>query len=118
LERSRERNGALGVTGLLLYKDGNFLQVLEGEADVVRPLFGKIERDPRHRGIIKVIDEEGAEREFPEWSMGFRDLELEQQPDVQGYSTFMRRSGLREEDAGAFSSKCRKLLALFRQSLR
>ena len=38
LEQARQKNAKLGVTGMLLYKDGNFMQVLEGEKETVRKL--------------------------------------------------------------------------------
>jgi len=50
LESCHANNANLGVTGMLLYKDGNFMQALEGNEDVVRGLHAKIALDPRHRG--------------------------------------------------------------------
>jgi Sensors of blue-light using FAD len=75
LTQSREKNAKLGITGMLLYKDGNFMQVLEGEEAVVRELLASIWKDERHHGIITIMEEVREEREFPEWSMGFYDLE-------------------------------------------
>ena len=48
LETSRKNNTADGVTGMLLYHDGNFFQVLEGDRDAVIGVFRRVERDPRH----------------------------------------------------------------------
>ena len=53
LAQCRENNAKLGITGMLLYKDGNFMQVLEGEETVVRSIYAKISGDPAatgHRG--------------------------------------------------------------------
>jgi hypothetical protein len=55
LVQARQKNRELGVTGMLLYKDGNFMQVLEGQQEVVSKLAEKIELDPRHKGIIVVL---------------------------------------------------------------
>ena len=52
LERSRERNLRLGITGLLLYRNGNFMQVMEGDEATVRELYRLVCNDPRHNGIF------------------------------------------------------------------
>ncbi len=67
----RRDNARAGITGLLLYRDGSFLQLIEGEHADVTALFKKICRDSRHHGILKVVDEPITEREFPTWSMSF-----------------------------------------------
>lgn len=74
LEKSREKNRRLGVTGMLLYKDGNILQVLEGEPESVLPLYDTIARDPRHRGVIKLYSRTIERRDFEQWSMAYGDL--------------------------------------------
>jgi hypothetical protein len=71
---SRRKNARLGITGILLYRGGNIMQVLEGEAEAVDQLFETIRRDPRHKGVIKLIDREIERRDFEFWSMDFRDL--------------------------------------------
>src|ERR1700761_4061978 len=73
LERARANNAALKITGLLLYIDGGFLQVLEGERDVLRDLYAVIAKDNRHWDAKLLLDQEGA-RNFGNWSMGFRAL--------------------------------------------
>lgn len=77
LTKAREKNSGLGVTGLLLHKDGNFLQVLEGEEQTVRTLFEEIRRDPRHRRVACVLEETVEERDFKDWSMAFRRLDAD-----------------------------------------
>lgn len=90
LAKSREKNGDLDVTGLLLYERGNFLQVLEGAADTVEELYDTIQRDPRHRGCIVLMRESIFERKFPDWSMGFRQR-LPVPPEYEaGVSDFFR----------------------------
>ncbi len=75
LRRTRERNRQSGVTGLLLYGDGSFLQVLEGEPQVIADLYDTIRVDPRHKGLIKVSDTEVPARKFADWSMAWRRLD-------------------------------------------
>ena len=67
-----EANRVVGITGMLVYLDGCFLQVLEGRRECVRDLFARIEADPRHCGARVLIESDVAKRAFPDWSMGFR----------------------------------------------
>jgi len=68
---ARSRNESLDVTGLLLFVNGVFLQILEGERDVVSALMKKISSDPRHSSV-KVIQETDVEkRTFPSWRMAY-----------------------------------------------
>jgi hypothetical protein len=55
LETSRQNNAKIGVTGMLLYKDGNFMQLIEGPEEAVRALHAKISIDPRHRGLMTLL---------------------------------------------------------------
>lgn len=90
LRGSRERNQQKQITGLLLYRDGNFMQALEGEETAVDGLHEHIHRDPRHRGLITLIRQPISERVFGEWSMGFRnldDLNEQQRVDVSTFLT-------------------------------
>lgn len=74
LEESRRANAAIGVTGLLLYRDDAFMQVLEGEEETVRSLYHRIAVDPRHQDVANIWVAESPRRRFADWSMGFRDL--------------------------------------------
>ena len=113
LEIARRNNERLGVTGMLLYKDGEFMQALEGDEPTVRELTEKIRRDPRHTDIRILLERPANAREFPDWSMGFQNLnELPQ--DVPGYTTFLD-SPLRSHIFGANPALCRRLLLLFKK---
>ena len=89
LARSRAANAEAGITGMLLYKDGSFMQVLEGEEAAVRDLYARIRRDPRHLGIVTLVEGEREERSFGDWSMGFQDLGAPEARKVPGYSEFL-----------------------------
>ena len=69
LEKSRQNNAADGVTGMLLYHDGNFFQVLEGDYDAVSRVFRRVERDPRHQAVSVIYEDEADKPAFNEWSM-------------------------------------------------
>jgi hypothetical protein len=73
---SRLNNGGANVTGMLIYRDSAFLQVLEGEKTAVREVFNRIEADLRHARVDVLIEREsmGEHRAFGKWSMGFANV--------------------------------------------
>lgn len=85
LAKARERNGQLGITGLLLYRDGNFMQLLEGPEAAVREVYAAIEKDDRHHQVIMLASDHDAEREFSEWTMAYGRL------DDAGWQALMQR---------------------------
>ena len=82
----REKNIRLGITGLLLYKQGEFMQALEGDEPAVRSLFSSIGKDPRHEQIHLLTTAEVSKRQFPRWSMGFKNLDEIDISQVPGYT--------------------------------
>lgn len=72
LTQSRAFNAAHDLTGILLYSQGNIIQLLEGPETNVRAVFARIVRDARHTSIIKLADGPIGQRLFAQWSMGFR----------------------------------------------
>ena len=74
LESSVRHNQEDGITGMLLYANGNFMQVLEGEAEAVEKTYARICADPRHYDIVNLIREPITERQFSQWSMGYLHL--------------------------------------------
>ena len=89
LNQARANNTRLNVTGMLLYRGGNFLQVLEGGRTVVKDLFQKIAKDPRHREIIAFSERPVSQRHFGDWSMGFQNLDRINLTDIPGYTPFL-----------------------------
>jgi hypothetical protein len=75
LTKARKHNAEQGITGLLLFQDGHFMQVLEGEADKVRELFKVIAHDERHTQIALLFEEFVSQPQYPDWSMGFQALD-------------------------------------------
>ncbi|MDB5120404.1 MAG: hypothetical protein JWN56_1622 [Sphingobacteriales bacterium] len=67
-----KNNKSLNISGMLLYNEGNFIQLIEGEEETVSKLLHKIEMDSRHRGILILSKGNVDERSFPDWSMGFK----------------------------------------------
>jgi hypothetical protein len=68
---ARRRNALNGVTGVLLYCDGNFMQYLEGEEDAVVDTFARIRASESHYQINELMNQPILEREFGDWTMGF-----------------------------------------------
>jgi hypothetical protein len=117
LEKARLNNHSLGVTGMLLYKDGNFMQMLEGPKEAVLGLLVKIEADPRHRGILRLLQQERTEREFSDWAMGFKRLESKSAGELPGHSDFLDLP-LNSEEFLQNPSKSLKLLLNFKKIIR
>ncbi len=90
LEKAREKNRRLNVTGMLLYKGGNFLQVLEGEADVVKSLYEVIKQDPRHHRVELIAERPIEARSFGEWEMGFVNADSLKPITVPGFSEYLQ----------------------------
>lgn len=90
LRTSRKNNVENNLTGMLLYKEGNFLQILEGEEPDVKFIFEKIKKDPRHTDIIIIFEGVSEAREFGNWQMAFLNLENESIKNEPAYSQFLR----------------------------
>lgn len=89
LEHSRVRNRTAGLTGMLLYADGHFIQTLEGPAVAVDAAYGRIERDGRHRDVIVALRDEVTARRFDGWSMGFDGLDATTASRMPGFNAFL-----------------------------
>ena len=117
LKKSRQNNAAVGLTGMLLYKDGNFMQCLEGPKEAVITLEAKIRLDSRHRGMFVLLREEDVQPGFDEWSMGFKRLDSNTALEFPGYSDFLNLS-LTSEEFQMHPSRSLKLLLSFKRSMR
>ena len=74
LTQSRQHNPASGITGVLCYGGGIFLQAIEGGRSTVSELYGHIQRDVRHKDVELLAFEEITERRFGGWTMGHVNL--------------------------------------------
>lgn len=75
LEVAQVNNKLSKITGLLIVKGRTFIQCLEGEEVNVKELFEKIQKDERHKDITILEYETIDERYFPNWNMGFKNIE-------------------------------------------
>ncbi|MDO9101625.1 MAG: phosphate-starvation-inducible PsiE family protein [Candidatus Nitrotoga sp.] len=88
LKQSRTNNGAKNITGILLYSNGTFFQVLEGDEATVENLYTTIEKDPRHKNCTLIEKLNITERAFPYWSMGFEKIEPKELRKMEGLNNF------------------------------
>jgi hypothetical protein len=70
LKKSKANNPKAGVTGVLCFSEGVFMQVLEGGRSAVNKLYNRIAADARHTEVVLLNYEEISERRFGGWSMG------------------------------------------------
>ncbi|MBF0367993.1 MAG: BLUF domain-containing protein [Magnetococcales bacterium] len=89
LEASRKNNEENGITGVLIYSDGLFMQLIEGRRDKIESLIEKIKHDHRHYSLSIVVKEEIFQRSFPDWSMAFVREELEDLGKVIGMEGYL-----------------------------
>ncbi|PYY59034.1 hypothetical protein DEJ17_08370 [Curtobacterium sp. MCSS17_011] len=107
LEHARVRNAESGLSGLLVYKDGRFMQLLEGPEVAVLQTYQRIIDDPRHTDVGLLVEERIHTPRFGEWKMAFH-----REPDADlpdGFDSF-----LAEGDTSADTSRARELLRWFR----
>jgi hypothetical protein len=109
LVAARVNNGRLGVTGILLYHEGSFLQALEGDEHVVNRLYEKIGKDKRHYRVVTLLRQQLDARHFEQWQMGFASMKA--LPDnMPGFSDYLRFRG----DPIQSANSAARLLAAFR----
>lgn len=96
LAQSRQFNPASGITGILCYGGGIFLQAIEGGRNAVSDLYGHIQKDVRHKDVVLLHYEEISERRFGGWTMGQVNMEkinasillkYAEKPELDPYST-------------------------------
>jgi hypothetical protein len=112
LEKCRSNNATCDVTGMLLYQNGSFFQVLEGNRGTVERLFDKIAIDPRHKRVTKVILEPIAERAFGDWTMGYPQITSKELAEIPGLNDFFRQASSYLELG---EGRAKTLLAAFKE---
>jgi hypothetical protein len=90
LTHARAKNQQLDLTGILLYRDGSFLQVLEGEAATVERLYETIKRDSRHEAVHLLLKRPIRARTFGDWRMGFLNASGAAAENLPGFTPFLR----------------------------
>ena len=104
LHNSRLHNAALNISGVLLYSDGTFIQVLEGKDTVIDALYSRIQADQRHKNIITLIDEPIIEKSFGQWLMGFAVTDSKKTEKLLGYLTSISELDLNNSNSPAVAA--------------
>src|SRR4051794_3407887 len=86
---ARSKNSDHEITGILLYRSGHFLQVLEGAEERLNALLDKLTRDRRHCAVRVLLDGYVSARAFGAWSMAFHDVSGLEPRELPGYSQFL-----------------------------
>jgi Sensors of blue-light using FAD len=110
--QSGAKNARLRITGMLLYKDSSFMQVLEGEKSEVLQLYATIAVDRRHSGVITLLQGDIDKREFPRWSMGFQHLDQSLRYAMSDCAEDLRATIATNRSMGA-PSQAVKLISIF-----
>ena len=116
LSEARNANANRDITGLLLYREGSFYQVLEGSESAVMAAFHDIEGDPRHKEVRILFNGETDAREFADWKMGFLNLDGVDLDTLSGFSDFMTRDAQPQEFLENLS-RGKRLALMFRTLL-
>lgn len=116
LEHARKNNAQTGVTGLLCYDNKHFLQIIEGETDVIMDLFHSIQSDARHEGIRILHEGDIEERAFSDWKMAYEPVPSGLLPTLT--QAIHRQSlGIGVDEGESDVSAGRRIFALFMDEL-
>jgi len=97
LKTARAFNEKNNLTGCLLYHDNQFLQMLEGEFQVLLELYDRIKKDPRHRDFLLLHMKETDYRIYSNWTMAFKTLDQTELKNASGVTEFTELETEEEE---------------------
>ena len=118
IQKAIAHNDAQGITGLMVYNDGNFLQFIEGDDDAVNYLFKRISSDIRHKDILVIFDETIERRAFGNWSSALKEIkELPEQCKTR-CSKLMKLSLSNASAAPEHLKIAADFVALYRDGIR
>jgi hypothetical protein len=121
LMQARLLNERQQVTGALVYGNGQFMQIIEGEETVIKDLYERIARDPRHQNVFKLADKPIAGRRFAEWSMAFGEAATNEFQELQGLVGYMSQEQLANQIEtssaadGVLLDKMKRIVNAFKQ---
>lgn len=110
LAEIREKNQRNNITGMLLYKDGDFMQAIEGPEHILVPLYEEIAEDDRHSQIIELIRQVKTKRDFGGWTMGYKQL-TEKSEHLEGFNRFFDEDVIINDESG---NEALELMKMFR----
>ena len=115
LHTSRINNKRNRITGMLLFKNGYFMQVIEGDEVRVNALMNTIKSDIRHKNIDILREEYIQSREFPDWTMGFQNLDSKDCLNIQGFTKILENN-FKPEYFAEHTTEAHALLLAFKRN--
>ncbi len=116
LAGARKKNLELGITGVLLYRNGEFVQLLEGPREAVLHVYQDIIfRDRRHLGLTIGWEGEIAQRRFSDWAMGYRPLDELDPSTTPGLVDFLQNGAAGLDFSSELAIGPRLLLSIYEQ---
>jgi hypothetical protein len=115
LAKSEKNNGKDNISGILLYKSGIFLQLLEGDEAAVEKVYTRIAQDPRHENIVRMFSLNCNERIFPSWKMAYK--ELSQELDIKMINDVLNWNTLFSKSRVINNQQILKMLSQFRERI-
>lgn len=119
LSESQKRNAQRNITGLLLFADGNIIQVIEGPEAAAKNLYERITMDPRHRGVTLMSSRPIQKRDFPEYKMGFKrppNLDLDAQ--LPGFTDIVEKRNVSQAQLQGLSKLVSTFIRTFAKTTR
>jgi hypothetical protein len=113
LDVARRNNEDADITGMLLYRRGQFLQVLEGPEEQLASLLAKLVKDPRHHHVQVLLDGYVGARAFGAWSMAFDDVSGLEPNGMPAFSRFLS-DGFTSTECVRFPQKALRMILAFR----
>ena len=96
LDKSRQYNLALNITGMLLYLDPYFMQILEGDESIIDEKFKKISNDEMHHNVSLIYKKPIKERIFSKWTMGFNKIGIEYFEDAKNLTEIYKNEAFKK----------------------
>ncbi len=122
LNKARANNSSVDVTGMLIYHEGSFFQVLEGPAEEVFRIYDIIADDPRHDDVKLLLKSMVEKRSFEDWSMGFVNPDRALFQQIPGFADFFKPGfsvpEMRKEDSTLGRVMCEFREGRWRQNIQ
>lgn len=96
---TKQKNAASNISGILVYNNGNFLQIMEGSKDELFKLYEKISNDKRHHHLIELVNEPVSERLFEDYVTGFELIDSNK--DIKQLEDYL--AWLKEAEVGSIN---------------
>ena len=111
LRKARLHNERTRLGGLLLYANGEFMQIIEGPEPALSQLYARIQADPRHYAVRTLVYGPSAERAFPDWRMAYAPTNARELEKITGFLPLASVPGLAAQPFAAVGQLLRAFVA-------